>query len=213
MKKVLAFFGAFNPPTNAHINLAEFAMKETGSEGVVFIPSKGDYIIDEQKKEYAFEDSFRLDMLNDIKINRPWMDVCDHDTKSETQPRTYETLCWLKEQDVEPTLLIGSDVLFKMEKEWVNVDKIAQEFGIVCMTRWNSEKDAQKDPFISSLLPYITFIESPKEYEHISSTSVRNECDASLKHWTNVCYAVPPEVAAHLLKDFADVFLGGHHDI
>ena len=31
MKKVLAFFGAFNPPTTAHLELADFARKATAA--------------------------------------------------------------------------------------------------------------------------------------------------------------------------------------
>ena len=34
MKHVLAFFGAFNPPTRAHLELADFARRETGADGV-----------------------------------------------------------------------------------------------------------------------------------------------------------------------------------
>ena len=44
MKRVLAFFGAFNPPTVAHVESARFAMERTGREGVVFVPSKSVYI-------------------------------------------------------------------------------------------------------------------------------------------------------------------------
>ena len=40
MKRVLAFFGAFNPPTTAHLELADFARKATGREGVIFVPSQ-----------------------------------------------------------------------------------------------------------------------------------------------------------------------------
>lgn len=212
MKKALAFFGAFNPPTRAHIELAEYAMKQTGRDEVIFVPSKGDYILDEQKKEYAYDDSFRMEMLNDVKLARPWMATCDYDISSETQPRTYETLCRIKAQGVEPALLIGADVLFKMEKEWANVDKIAKEYGIVCLSRGGTKEEVEKDTFLAPLLPYITFVESPKKYEHISSSAVRRECDEALRCWGNVCYAVLPEVAAHLLRDFADKFLGGSHE-
>ena len=40
MKNVLAFFGAFNPPTRAHLELADFARRETGRDGVIFVPSR-----------------------------------------------------------------------------------------------------------------------------------------------------------------------------
>ena len=54
--KALAFFGAFNPPTVAHIQLAEFALRATGREKVIFVPSKAAYIKDEQGKDFAYTD-------------------------------------------------------------------------------------------------------------------------------------------------------------
>ena len=63
MKNVLAFFGAFNPPTLAHLELARFAMEATGREGVVFVPSQARYIQNEQGKDYAYGDAQRLAML------------------------------------------------------------------------------------------------------------------------------------------------------
>ena len=50
MTKALAFFGAFNPPTIAHVSLAEFALRAAGREQVIFVPSKSVYIRDEEEK-------------------------------------------------------------------------------------------------------------------------------------------------------------------
>ena len=59
MKEVLAFFGAFNPPTRAHLELADYAWRETGREGVIFVPSRTDYIRNDQGKDavYSNEDT------------------------------------------------------------------------------------------------------------------------------------------------------------
>ena len=54
MKKALAFFGAFNPPTTAHLELARYALEQTGRETVVFVPSRSAYIREEQGKDYAY---------------------------------------------------------------------------------------------------------------------------------------------------------------
>ena len=214
MKKVLAFYGAFNPPTNAHIALAKLAMDQGGYEGVVFVPSKGDYIVDEQKKEYAFTNDFRLEMLSDLALTRPWMSVSRHDMDQEEQPRTYESLCALKEEGYEPSLLIGTDVLERMETEWLNADKIAEEFGIVCLKRGSFTEDIiQESNFLSAIRQYITLIQTPAEYEMTSSTGARCQYDQALRYWKGLCRIVPPEVSALLMKDFADVLLsGGTHE-
>ena len=111
MTRALAFFGAFNPPTVAHVELACFAMEATGREGVVFVPSKSVYIRDEQGKDFAYSDWQRLEMLRRAAASRPWMAVTDWELKAEVQPRTYETLCHLRDEGYAPTLLIGSDKL------------------------------------------------------------------------------------------------------
>ena len=53
MKQALAFFGAFNPPTLAHLELAEYALAGTGRETVVFVPSRSAYIREDQGKVKA----------------------------------------------------------------------------------------------------------------------------------------------------------------
>lgn len=215
MKKVLAFFGAFNPPTNAHIDLAELAMKTTERDGVIFVPSKCQYITGEQEKDFAFEDVFRLDMLNELALSRPWMMISRYDMEGASQPRSYETLCFLRDQGYEPTLLIGTDVLFKLEKEWLHVEQIAKEFGIACLTRSTLKfpEDIQDDAFLSPLLPYITFVQAPNDYLLRSSTGARTQFHIALESWTRLCSIVPPEVAAHLMRKLANVFLtGGNHE-
>lgn len=213
MKNVLAFFGAFNPPTRAHVSLAKMAMDTTGRDGVIFVPSKSKYITETQEKDFAFQESLRLEMLNDLALYSPWMAVSRHDIDSDEQPRTYETLCFLKQQGYEPSLLVGTDVLEKMEREWLNVDKIANEFGIVCITRGDYTEDIIKESdFLSNISKHITLIPSPKDFE-MSSTGARCQYDQAIMYWKGLCNIVPPEVSALLLKEFAEIlFSGGNHD-
>lgn len=175
MKRVLAFFGAFNPPTTAHVELARFAMEQTGREGVVFVPSKSAYIQGEQGKDSAYSDALRLKMLNILAGNRPWMEVSAMELHAEHQPRTYDTLCRLRQAGVDPALLIGSDKLPELEHEWLHVREIAREFGFVCLARGADACAGliANDPYLRALAPYIQVLESPPELRDISSTRVR----------------------------------------
>ncbi len=175
MKRVLAFFGAFNPPTTAHVQLARFAMEQTGREGVVFVPSKSAYIQGEQGKDSAYSDALRLKMLNILAGNRPWMEVSAMELHAEHQPRTYDTLCRLRQAGVDPALLIGSDKLPELEHEWLHVREIAREFGFVCLARGADACAGliANDPYLRALAPYIQVLESPPELRDISSTRVR----------------------------------------
>ena len=176
MKQVLAFFGAFNPPTIAHVRMAEKAMEETGREGVVFVPSRMLYIEKEQGKNFAFGDMERLSMLTRIRSRRPWIEVCDYELLADHQPRTYETLCYLKEQGYEPALLCGADKLEEMETGWKYVDRIAEEFGIVCMERNGQDVETmiEESDFLRALKDHITVVKSTDEYQGISSSQVRD---------------------------------------
>ena len=176
MRKVLAFFGAFNPPTRAHVDLAEFAMKQTNSEEVIFVPSKSDYILEKQKKNFAFEDGERLYMLDSLLKTHQQFAVCNHDIMAETQPRTYETLCWIRDKhSLLPSLLIGADQLSDMEEKWTHVHEIAREFGIVCLSRKAfSTESILRSNFWKDIAQYVQVIETPANTRWISSSSVRN---------------------------------------
>lgn len=163
-ERVLAYFGAFNPPTKAHIHVAKHAMECMGLQKVIFVPSKSFYIKNIQNKDRAFNDDLRLMMLRKIAKENPWMDVCDHDIKQEHQPMTYKSLCYLRDQGYKPLLLVGADVFCDFKESWSNVDKIAKEFGIVVVDRIDSNMYAEVedlldfDPFYKKLVPYVDFL-------------------------------------------------------
>ncbi len=173
MTASLAFFGAFNPPTAAHIDLAEFAMKALGRDHVIFVPSQSTYISGFQGKDYAFSNEERLSMLNTIAAARPWMRVCDWEMKQEKQPKTYQTLSHLREEGECPSLLIGSDKLIELETKWQFTREISDEFGIVCMDRGadNCEEIIRGSEFLQGLK--LTVLSVPDEYHGISSTEAR----------------------------------------
>ena len=173
MTASLAFFGAFNPPTAAHIDLAEFAMKALGRDHVIFVPSQSTYISGFQGKDYAFSNEERLSMLNTVAAARPWMRVCDWEMKQEKQPKTYQTLCHLREEGESPSLLLGSDKLLELETKWQFAREISNEFGIVCMDRGadNCAEIIRGSEFLQGLK--LTVLSVPDEYHGISSTEAR----------------------------------------
>ena len=200
MRRVLAFFGAFNPPTSAHVDLARFAMEQTGREGVVFVPSKSRYIEDEQGKDYAYSDALRLKMLRILSGNRPWMDVTDCELVAERQPRTYDTLCRLRGEGLDVALLLGSDKLPELEHGWLHVEAIAREFGIVCLTRGKDACDRliANDPYLSALAPYIRVLETPEDTRDVSSTRVRELMTQIQALKRQVIELVPGDILAML---------------
>lgn len=175
MKKVLAFFGAFNPPTLAHLELADFAWRETGREGVIFVPSRTDYIRNDQGKDAVYSNEEREEMLRRLAESRPWIRVCDWELHQAEQPRTYRTLCHLREEGYEPSLLMGSDKLRELSSGWKHVPEIAREFGIVCLARGKDScrEIVRDDPFLQTISDGIVLLDTPDYWKEISSTAVR----------------------------------------
>lgn len=200
MSRSLAFFGAFNPPTRAHVDLSEIAMHALGRDEVIFVPSKSGYIMESQKKNFAFSDEKRIEMLAKIAANRPWMRFTDIEMKQQTQPRTYSTLCMLRELGETPAMLVGADKLEELEHLWQFVPEIAEEFGIVVMERSgiDCEKVISEDDFLSSL--NIQLVKIPSEYRDISSTRAR-ECLFHITEYGKELKAILPPELSNLPSD------------
>lgn len=177
MSTALMFGGAFNPPTDAHLLAADTARKAVDFDKVIFVPTKQVYVEKDQGKDFAFPDQERLDMLRMISISRPWMEVSAYELEQTSQPRSYETLCWLRDQGYELRLLMGSDKLPELEHGWLHVEEICRQFGIVCMSRSHEDPERliQNDPYLRALAPYITIVHLPEETQDISSTKVRQK--------------------------------------
>lgn len=201
MNRSLAFFGAFNPPTSAHLSLARYAMERTGAAEVVFVPSKSSYIRDGQGKDFAYTDAQRLAMLRAAASVRPWMRVYDGEILQEAQPRTYATLCRLRDEGTTAALLIGSDKLAELETGWRNVRGIAEEFGIVCLRRGDDAcaRMLREDPYLRTLAPYIHLLETPPETRHVSSTAVRRQVKIIREAREAVAAMVPEEIIPYVI--------------
>ncbi len=201
--KQLAFFGAFNPPTVAHLSLAELAMEQTGAESVIFVPSKARYIQDEQRKTGAYSDGERLKLLSVLAEKRPWMQVCDWEMRQDTQPRTYITLCHLRDEGFEPALLLGSDKLPELDHLWMYVREMLEEFGLVCLCRSGDDAETmlEENPFLKSLQQHIRIIRTPEETQHVSSTKVRETLAAIRQLRAALRDMVPEETLPLLLQE------------
>jgi len=153
-------------------------MDQLTYDHVIFVPSKSSYILEEQKKEFCFSDEERLDMLYEIYAqNQPWMLFSDHDICSEEQPRTYETLKWFRDEtSFQPTLLVGADQFYRMEEHWKNVKEIAEEFGIVVLTRafFSLEAIMRSSDFYKKIAPHVKVVEAPQTTKNVSSSWIRH---------------------------------------
>lgn len=189
---VLFFFGSFNPISIAHLKLAKYSLDLLKYEKVVFIPCPNQYIIDTNRE--VFQSKIRLELLNLVKENNPWMEISGIEINSNKSIRTYDSLLKLKQTGYNGKLLLGSDNVIQLEKVWKNVDKICKEFGIVCLERNNMDisEYIKKDKYLSTLSNYIEVIKGPKELQNVSSTEIRKLIKE--KNYSKLKLLVPDEV-------------------
>ena len=206
MTRVLAFFGAFNPPTRAHLAVARAAMEQSGAQGVLFVPSKSDYIKNAQRKDFAFTDEERLRLLKRLAAERDWMSVTDIEIRSEKQPRTFETLRRLKEMGYEPRLLIGSDNLKDMSGKWRFVDEILSEFGVVCAARGGDDCESiiAQSSCLSVRRDKIQIIAAPEDLRSVSSSLVREKLAQMIELRRGLAALVPEEILNEIQYSFAE---------
>ena len=200
--KGLYFTGEFNPPTVAHIELANYVRKYLDYDKVVFVPSKSKYIQGLENNAITFPAEERYMMLRRISISRPWMDISDVEIHSEDQPQAYHFLRQMKERGYDLKLLIGSDCLKDLEHDFSFINEIFEEFGIVVMTRNHQDVKAliDKNEFLKRNEKAITIVQTPDRYQDISSSKVRELAHRMREEVRELRSILPDELEA--LEEF-----------
>lgn len=158
--------GAFDPPHNAHLQIAELAIEEYGYKRIIFLPS---YNPPHKKLNGATED--RLNMLNLALDGDERYQVSTYEIDRGKIGYTAETLPALKEIYGDFDFIIGGDSMIDMHK-WYCPERVLTENNIVVavrngeysevMSAINSFGECAKNVKIMSRYP-----------ERISSTDIR----------------------------------------
>lgn len=207
--KVLFYGGAFNPVSKAHIELANYVRESLHFDKVIFMPTKDRYIKHDEGKDFVIEESNRFKLLEEIAKKNDWMIVSDYELNCDKQPRTYETLCFLRNKGYDLKLLIGSDWLLKLNSGWKYVDEIMHEFGVILMTRNHDdiEQIIEQDEYLQQFKEYITCVNTPDIYQNISSTKIRQAIFSS--NLNELELMLPKEIK---LETFLDIVKGDIND-
>lgn len=148
-----------------------------------------------------------LEMIRESIISEnksSWMDYSLYDMISDEQPRSYDTLLYLRDEEgYEPTLLIGADQLSNMAEGWLHVPEIAREFGIVCLSRKSFSTDSiLSSPFWKDIASFVRVIDTPKNTRWISSSSVRIDLQSAQRHIKEMQNDLPREIFDYLKENY-----------
>lgn len=190
--KVCVFQGTFNPIHNAHIQVAEFALKHTGCGKIIFIPA-----FNPPHKETGDGNAF--DRLNMVKLavdGTSGFEVSDIEYRRKGKSYTYLTICELYEKlsvDEKIKFLIGTDAFEKIES-WYESDKLKNLVDFVVFIREN-KFDGRRFEKLRRKGYNCEFM--PLEFLDISSTDIRDR----IKNGKNINGLVPAKVEEYIKKN------------
>jgi len=131
--KTCYFQGTFNPPHNGHLLIAEFVLKNTGYEKVVFVPA-----YKPPHKELNEKNPLhRLNMTKLLVENKKGLEVSDIEFQREEPSYTYVTIKNLTSKvNDRPAIIIGDDAFDKIET-WYKTDDLKKSVDFILIPREN----------------------------------------------------------------------------
>lgn len=193
-KNIIAVFGgAFNPPTNAHINLAKQIIEKYSVKKIIFVPVSTKY-----NKDGLATDKNRFEMLKKICKKNDKMQVSSIELDTPRQLYTIETLKILQQQNPEDEIyfILGTDNLKELET-WHNVQELISTYKILVLKRNNdSVKDIIENASILKSNKH-SFIELKEIKEiNLSSSQIREK----IQKGENIKKLVPEEIYEDIIK-------------
>lgn len=180
-KTIVIIGGSFNPPTIAHLVLANITKTMVNADLVLLVPARLSYMTEWKKYQDSdiLSDDIRIQALTTLENDWMKIDRCELDgTVSGT---SYDTLVYIKDKyhTQQVYFAIGSDKLEEIPR-WYNSEQLLKDNKFVVIKRNNDDIEGilETNPFLKSYkASFIICTESDEETQDISSTKVRNEIE------------------------------------
>lgn len=193
-EKAILIFGAFNPPTIAHIKMGECLHRYYSDAYIVYVPSRDEYITGwkGQCKPIPFSKRFALlsGCLKDMNINSI---ISSAEDTVVTTGKTYDVVNYFKKKFNKVYICIGEDKLDEIEY-WYKSKALIKENEFIVFQRCGHYKG---DPKFDN----IRFIDL--DLSDISSTEVR---EYYLKGQLDKVKDYVPEYVYNYLKSHVNLF-------
>ena len=188
MKKVILFFGSFNPIHIGHLIVAESALEQTALDKLWFVISPQSPLKKNKSMIHHFD---RYEMVRLATYKDMRMQACDIEFNLPKPNYTIDTLSYLKEKypNYSFALLMGEDNLQTLHK-WKNYVYFLEQYQIIVYPR-GYEVQKKTDLYEH---PSVQCIDVPKI--EISASYIRK----SLKEHKRVDYLLTEEVLGYIRK-------------
>ena len=187
MTMIIVFGGAFNPVTNAHLEVCDFVLQKYPGATFVFLPVSSAYTKSDLASNFD-----RVNMLNIAIEGKENVEISEMEISDSDYLGTYQSLIRISDAyNDEVAFVVGADNLINMHK-WINIHGLLSEFKIIVLGRY--------DLHINDLIdhnPVLNrhrqqFITYPEFNMEMSSTYFRETFDQTL---------VPQSVFQYIIKN------------
>ena len=193
MKKIGFFGGAFNPPTNAHIELAKKAISECKLDKVVFMPM-GDWY----EKAGMASAKDRYNMLKLISSDN--LEVSDLEIRQNQKMHAIDAFRMIDKvyPDVDRYFIMGADNFVSI-LEWKESTELIKNYKYIVFERKDIDlkKYIDENEEIRNHKQSITIIKN-ETHINFSSSRFRNCIN---KEAANECKIIPREVYNYIITN------------
>ena len=183
--KIGTLGGTFDPPHNAHLTIAERAIKQFHLDKVIFIPSGNPW-----QKKYATSFIHRYQMTKILVEDYNLFEISDIEKSEDVPSYTVETLTKLNHNKNNLYFILGSDTAMKI-KTWYNYEKLSSLTNFLIALRKEDNISNLKEGF-------------PFEYQLIdgdkldlSSSFLREKLQSNLFNENDI----PTEIISYIKKN------------
>jgi len=178
------FGGSFDPPHQAHLEMAALASDNLALDQLYFVPA---YRSPLKRKAPTASPRHRVAMVKLLAENRPGWLVDTFEIDQARPVPTIETVRYFvkKNPDHDYYLLLGGDQAVQFRK-WVGWERLAEVATIVCFSRVGVDADKTVPAFMH-LIPYEV---------QIASTAIREQ----IRRGNFPSDWLPPEVIGYIKK-------------
>jgi nicotinate-nucleotide adenylyltransferase len=169
---LILFGGSFNPPTTAHVKIAEILAEKYKEARLVITPVSDNY-----KKPVLAPFFNRYEMAKLAFFHIEFCEVSDYEQSKKNFLGTINTVRHFKKQDKDVRVAIGFDLLQTLHT-WISFDELLENTRFIVFDRQNNCEE-----FISSspyLLKYINRFEFISIDLVVSSSYYRESFDATI---------------------------------
>ncbi len=170
--KIGFFGGAFNPPTNAHINLAKKAIKNCNLDKVIFVPMNDFY---EKKELVKAKDRYNmLQIACKASMNKK-LEVSNIEIKENRKLTTISAFRLIEKvyKESENYFIIGADNFINI-LNWKESEELLKKYKYIVFERNEINLKDFIDKNLGKYKENIKII-SNEEYKNISSSIFRNK--------------------------------------